>query len=639
MNNVDYKAVAAFVLENWPEEARAAIATADDAVAQRFIFNQRWDMERTWEYVTFEGKIDFLHQPGNDPEWIYAFNRLRHFISLGQAYHLTGEARYARTFADQISLWITAVRPEDERNAKAWRTIECGIRLDTFVKAYLLFRESAEFKAIEELFMKSVEEHAAFILKNSWNSFHLMSNWGVLSNHGLYEAGVVFSRPEWEKEALRRLTLESRNEVYADGVQWEQSPMYHNEVLRDYMDVYYFSSFGTQPLSEELKKRIYSMARVNLAWMKPDGSEPMMGDSDDIDLRDLISEAALLFNDGGMKAISYSELEPEFAWVAGTEGIGKYRSIKAEVPSETAFFLSESGNAFDRSSWSSDADYLRFHCGTLGAGHGHADQTHVSFVKGGRDYLVDAGRYTYVPGDDRYMFKNNYAHNVAIADGHSLYPEKDSWECWSLDRAVNVRMRTGEEYTAVEGGHLGYYREGIFINRRAIWLKQADILVFCDEFYAKGEHSYEVMFHFAEDIDPAKECITALSNSGTSTEIMDSYISRHYNRREKNKALCVKSSAEGFTSVFTVFDLRNSGTLECGLAEVKSNFKGITFTPDQIEALTLKDAERDLVLVVAHEEFATPTDTFLAAGCTGFGNVVLFDKGAGVTEIGDRIFS
>lgn len=638
MKSIDYKAVSDFVKDMWPEETAAALSAGDDACAKRFVFNQRWDMERTEDYVTFKGDIDFLFQPGNDPEWIYAFNRLRHFISLGRAYQLTASAKYAEAFAEQISHWIASVRPGDEKSSKAWRTIDTGIRLDSFVKAYLLFRNTPEFKAIEAIFMKSVDEHASFILKNSWDSYHLMSNWGVLSNHGLYEAGVVFGRPDWEKEALRRLTLECKNEVYADGVQWEQSPMYHCEVLRDFMDVIYFSAFGVVPLSEEFRDRVRSMARANLAWVRPNGHEPMMGDSDDIDLRDLLSEAALLFEDGEMKAVGYDELDFETAWMAGAPAIEKYRALKEVPPSKTAFFLSESGNGFDRSDWSRGADYIRFHCGTLGAGHGHADQTHVSFVLGGRDYLVDSGRYTYVAGPDRYMLKNNYAHNVAVADGKSLYPEKDSWECYSLDRAVNVRMRCGKDYTAFEGGHIGYYRDGIFINRRVVWLKKAGILVFCDEFYAAGAHSYEVMFHFAEEIDPEKESVSWLSQSGVSVEVRPSYISRQYNKRAENKALCVKTSAEGFTSVISVFDLKK-GALKCALEEVKSNFKGITFKPDQIEAVSMKDEARDLVLVIAHEEFATPTDTFRAAGCTGFGNVVLFDKKAGVTEIGERIFS
>jgi hypothetical protein len=42
-------------------------------------------------------------------------------------------------------------------------------------------------------------------------------------------------------------------------------------------------------------------------------------------------------------------------------------------------------------------------------------------------------------------------------------------------------------------------------------------------------------------------------------------------------------------------------------------------------------------VVVAHQEYASPTDTFCADGCTGFGTVVVFDRGKGETEIGTAL--
>jgi hypothetical protein len=67
---------------------------------------------------------------------------------------------------------------------------------------------------------------------------------------------------------------------------------------------------------------------------------------------------------------------------------------------------------------------------------------------------------------------------------------------------------------------------------------------------------------------------------------------------------------------------------------VCSNFKGIVFDDSQIEALTIKHGEKHYTLVIAHEEYASPTDTFLADGCTGFGMAVVFDRNKEETEIG-----
>lgn len=642
----DYTKITEHLKKNYEPECRQTLATAEDAVARRFIFNQRWDMERTYEYVAFPDDIDFLHQPGGDPEWTFAFNRLKHFNSLAEAWHLTGEKKYLLTLLEQMKRWMETVRQSDPEAGKAWRTIETGIRLDTLSKVWLMVRETKEAETIRTLVEASIDEHAESILSRSWNSYHLMSNWGVLSNHGLYVASIIFERPEWERIALTRLTQELRNEVYDDGMQWEQSPMYHNEVTRDFLDVVLLSRYGTIRLEDWFMEKVHKMALVNLKSIKPDGCEPLMGDSDEIDMRDLVTKSAYAFKDPFLKAVGYGELDYETSWVLGEEAIEEYRKLECKEPQELDYFLSSSGNGYARSSWKEDADYLRFHAGTLGAGHGHADQSHVSFVLEGRDLLCDSGRYTYVPGRDRYDFKDNYAHNVLVVDKRSLYPEKDSWECYSLDRAVNVRSSFKGDIVAFEGGHLGYYRDGVFLNRRIVWLKNEKLLFVVDEAYSSGNHTYEQLFHFSEDLNldiagreasAGKARIYLRSEAELKLEKRTGSISRHYNQRCCNEVLCTEATRNGFFSLWTIFDLKGEAGLEVERSTCVSNFKGIEFPASTMEAVKVRGKDREVVLVVAHEEFASPTDTFNAFGRTGFGNVVVFpDKKE--RSIGIRLF-
>ena len=77
------------------------IARADEACAQSFRFDLRWDMEYTEIPVVFEKEINWLHQPADDPEWIFAFNRHHFWITMGQAYVLTGDEKYAEAFVKQ----------------------------------------------------------------------------------------------------------------------------------------------------------------------------------------------------------------------------------------------------------------------------------------------------------------------------------------------------------------------------------------------------------------------------------------------------------------------------------------------------------------------------------------------------------
>lgn len=644
---------AAYSKENCPEDLKLALQTADLAVEQKFYFQLRWDMEQTHTPEVFEGPIDWLRQPGDDPEFIYAFNRMRFWVCMGQAYAVTKDEKYAKAFAGQLVHWVDTIRRDNPANDKAWRTIEAGIRMENWCKAMRYFEGSPYITdEVMEKFVSSMTEHAEYIMEN-WNSYNLMSNWGVLANHGMFIAGRLLpASPRTEvywKEALRRLNEERRIQVYNDGVQWEQSPMYHNEVLRCYLDVVLLAHRGGVELPEGFEDAVHRMALADLAWQKPNGAEPMMGDSDDIDQRDLVTLAAAIFKDERLKSAGYDRLDFDSLWALGAEEAERYASMPAKLPEGTDFFLSESGNMIFRSGWGREDTWARFHCGMLGAGHGHADQLHFDLSAFGEDILTDSGRFTYVYGPRRREFKDPSAHNTIIVDNEDFYVCKDSWECSRLTRAVNRVYYSDQRYGYAEGGQLGYYEKGVFVNRRLIFLKP-DILVVADEFYTGGSHSYRQFFHWGEggklNLDSGivqwegENCSAQLRQVSTAPITVSQRmgrVSRHYNHAMENPVLETEIQGNGFTSVFTIITLGEKGKKQSVTVEklpVHSNFKGIQFPDREIEALRIAKDGRSFVVGVAHQEYATPTDTFLAGGCTGFGGVVVFDEIAGEKEIG-----
>ena len=641
----DRAAAAAYVQANCREELDAALHTARMAAEQKFLFQIRWDMEQTHVPEVFEGPIDWLRQPGDDPEFVYAFNRMRFWVCLGQAYAVTGEERFAEAFANQLVHWVETVRREDPKNAMAWRTIEAGIRMENWCKAMRYFEGSPHItEAVMDAFLASLAEHAEYIM-DTWNSFNLMSNWGVLANHGLFLTGCFLPASErtaaYRRTALERLDQERRIQVYPDGSHWEQSPLYHNEVLRCYLDVVLAAKRRGVPLPEGMEEAVHRMALTAAAWQKPNGCEPMMGDSDDVDQRDLITLAAAIFQDETLKSSGYPALDFESAWALGADQAEAYAALPARRPEETDFALPDSGNYVFRSGWGPEDVWVHFHCGLLGAGHGHADQLHFDVSAYGEDILTDSGRFTYVYGPQRRSFKSPSAHNTVVVDGEDFYVCKDSWECSRLCRAVNRAFFSHSRCAFAEGGHLGYYEKGVFVNRRLIFLKP-DILIAADEFYAGGPHVYRQFFHWGEagrvwesegvfhwEGRSAAAQLRLVSASPLRTTLRTGQISRHYNHAAENVVLEADISGRAFTSAFAVLTLDPLGAQEPVTVEklpVWSNFKGIQFRDDQIEALRVTKGGRSWVAAVAHQEYASPTDTFRAGGCTGFGGVEVFEE-------------
>ena len=618
-------------------------------------------MEQTHVPIKFEGEIDWLHQPDDDPEWTYAVNRMRAWVCMGQAYAITGDEKYPTAFVRQLTHWVRTIKRADPAAAHAWRTIEAGMRMEYWLKAWQYFKTASQVTAeVEEIFYASMTEHAEYIM-TVWNSFNLMSNWGVLANHGLFLAGYMLPQTartrEYTTESLSRLSDAIDMQVYHDGVHWEQSPMYHNEVMRSFLDVILAARAHGIEVPQNILGKTKAMAYASLYGMKPNGHELMMGDSDDVDQRDMLSIAAYVFNDGMLKCGGYPKMDFDTIWAmgfyhhaslklldAGHTATLQYEKLPTIQPRSTAHGLTASGNFFSRTAWDENATFVHFTCGTLGAGHGHADKLHFDLFSRGEDILVDPGRYTYVSKPDRYWYKLPQAHNTITVDGTDLYHCVDSWESKNLARAVGQKFVSRNGYVYMEGGHLGYMKQGVYVCRRMIHIKP-DILLICDTFYGSEgqERTYRQHFQwnnggkvtgsgnewqYLSGKNSAKLLLCAEHN--ITTKLQPGRISRHYNLQEETMQLETQIAAKGFASVFTAIGLSNPGEEEYFAIEkhdVHSNFKKIIFSPQEIEAVTITKGNEKYTAIFAHTEYACPTDTFTANGCVGFGHVVVFDHG------------
>ena len=138
--------------------------------------------------------------------------------------------------------------------------------------------------------------HGEYLVRKS-GEFQKISNWGVLQDHGLLLLGVYLDRSEWTALALKRLDENLHRSVMADGSQWEQSPMYHCEVLHNAADALLVARQNKVAVPVRFEENVHKMFRALAAWTKPNGNLPCQSDSDDADARDILAMGALLFED------------------------------------------------------------------------------------------------------------------------------------------------------------------------------------------------------------------------------------------------------------------------------------------------------------------------------------------------------
>lgn len=495
-------------------------------------------------------------------------------------------------------------------------------------------------KAFLEKVYHSLERHSRRLAEN-FLPHKYISNWGVLESSGLLLLSLVLPDSAASMQtALQRLQDAAAVQVLPDGMQWEQSPMYHNEVYHCFLTALYYGERSGLQMPPVLWETVRKMAYVDLKWKKPDHTQFAQGDSDASDLREQITAGAALLQDGVLKSGGYGILDFENAWMFGYQGIMEYEAVQAAVPDFLSAELPFGGNYYFRSSWEEKGNLLHFHCGETGGGHGHADKLHVDLVIRGEDVLADSGRYTYVDGPDRFRFKEAGGHNVILADGRGFAECETSWINKNLCTCIKQQFHDGRLGAFAEGSHLGYFEDGILMNRKIIWIKP-DIYVISDDILAKGPHTYESLWHFGGNGKACQdgekihftgrdmEAYVQFLGESTGAGLLDTEQSSYYNEKHPNQTYSVKTEANGFCRRLTVINGGAKGKTRAVRAESRSLYSEVNkrfLDRDQAEALCIADGQREYVLFLIHQEVLTPTDILRLDNCLGYGKAVLFDR-------------
>lgn len=652
-NTQNLDKIAAYCQTYFAHDVEHILRIADEVSEQTFLFDLPWDMECTFIPYTFEGEIDWAYSANGDGEWTYMLCRHRYMTCLGQAYSLTKNEKYAETFVKLASHFIDNAKLTPEAGSTTWRTIDAGIRIENWIKGYTHMKDSVHFtKAFVDKLFASLIEHGNY-LHNYHDTFRTLSNWGVLQYNGLLLLGLFMPEHELSESyiqtALKYLEPQAKIQVMDDGAHWEQSPMYHNEVLHCYLNVVHMAQVNNITLPEVILEKTKAMCYANLYWAKPNHRQVLQSDSDDTDVRDLITKGAYLFQDPVLKFGGYDKLDFEAAWDLGLEAIEAYDQLASKAPEVPSIALADSGNYYLRDSWQENANFMHFRCGTLGSGHGHADLLHIDLAAHGEDILMDSGRYTYLDTKERVDLKAPFAHNTTTIDNTPFTECIDSWGYGHLAKHVKGEFVSKGNYELVTGSHLGYMNlanGGIFTTRKVIYIKPG-IYVVVDAFYGQGTHTYDQHFHFNNEGTVALNdsvtytgtkahasiiCITP----NTTSELLDAQLSRHYNLMEANKKVKFTHTHEGFTSMISVISTQAAeDTASFTATKVPVHFagKGTLLTDEQAEAIKITKGNEEYTVMICHNEVIRGVDLIAANGHEAFGEIIVFNKQGEMTVL------
>ena len=621
------------------ENSKKIIETCDLLCKNTFIFNHKWDMEVCKIPYTFSEEIIWNKIPFEDPEWTFMLNRHKFWVYLAKAYTLTSEEKYFDTFISQVNSWIDTVDVFKDEYFNCSRTIEIGIRCLNWIKAIKIFKNSScNLNFIENKMIESLLYQCELLIK-TYDDFRTLSNWGVMQNCGLISLALNYQEQhsilsQYLTIALERLEYQCKIQILPDGVHWEQSPMYHNEVLNCLLDI----AFDFEKLNLDTPSFILSsirkLAYSNAYMKKPNHNQPMQGDSDETDLRDIITRSAYILKDQNLKYFGYNFVDFESIWDIGDSNISKYEELPTKKPNFTSIALKESGNFYLRDSFEDNSNYLWFRCGALGSGHGHGEHLHFDLVSNGEDFISDPGRFTYIEGNkDREFLKSCFAHNTTIVDNLPFSKFNGAWGIVESALTLNTHHSFNTTFDFVEGGHLGYVslESPVVTNRKILYLKN-DLWIIIDEFLTEGAHEYSQIFNFYPDKKPTVDGLKAFIKGENSNLFMywidknlnlnlkNSIFSTEYNKINSNFQLVSSIKSNKSKTLFTIISSKELSIQEASVLRGDGSFVP-SYEAQAIE-ITLTPNNKIIVfnsmIDINNQKKSYLIDNVLLYGKTGF---------------------
>jgi hypothetical protein len=539
------ESIAARIQAEFPEAARDAAMRADRIAAGeydllgyrglRFVAPDSCDPLPDWQFDPVHGRrppplfwsdVPYLAPECGDHKIIWELNRHQHWLALGRAFWLTGEAKYRDRFVAELESWIAANPPLIGVN---WASmLELAFRSLSWLWAIQFF-SAANGPALREpqgrLELRRRAAEAGHAEAHPWlvdlllaldrqltHVEHNVSYYFSPNTHLLGEALALYvtgralpelvASPRREARGRAILLAEIERQIGADGGHCERSTHYHRYTLDFYAVALAVARITEDDAAaarfEDAVSRLGTAARL-LADNR--GVVPHLGDDDGgallpiagrpvDDWRDSLAIAAALVHRPELQIGAASE---EAVWVLGAfPGVASAppsaisQGVASAALPDTGYFVSRSAAG----------DHIVIDGGRHGyqnGGHAHADALSLTMSLGGVPLIIDPGTggYTTDPAL-RDRLRSTALHNTLTLDERPQSLPRGPFHWAHVANSQVSRWRTNERFDFFDGAHDGY---APVEHRRRVFVLHGDLVVVADLVDGAGAHRAAVHWH------------------------------------------------------------------------------------------------------------------------------------------------
>ncbi|WP_240478394.1 heparinase II/III family protein [Vibrio fluvialis] len=393
--------------------------------------------------------------------WLY---NLHYFDDLNQS----GWQERAKIHNDLVNTWI-------EQNpwmlGNGWEPYPISLRSVNWIKWFLLGNDlKDEWLSSLSLQVQALDQQL---------EYHLLGNHLFANAKGLVFAGCFFKgevAEAWLKRGLGILDKEVPEQIMEDGGNFELTPMYHNTILADMIDLYQLSLMYPDCIpghtSEYWKGLISKMFSWADLMAHPDGDVSFFNDSA-IGIAPKLSRLRkyALELDIELPSINQNRIThlQDSGYVVIQDDINKLIIDVAKV----------------------GPDYI--------PGHAHADTLSFELSIDGHRVVVNSGTSVYGLGEERLRQRKTESHNTVTVDG------MDSSEVWSGFRVAKRAypstpiINETDNKVCVECSHNGYMRLQGKVTHTRQWQIERNVIAINDKLSGRF-NSAQAHYHFHPDI-------------------------------------------------------------------------------------------------------------------------------------------
>ena len=346
-------------------------------------------------------------------------------------------------FASLVESWIAAAQPYGRGY---WRDTfnSYAISIRTVVWMQQLARRSGLPTPLRERMIASIATQLQFLednLETDIGGNHLVRNIKALLLGSVFFEGPPADR--WRELSLNLLKEELRRQILGDGVHFERSPSYHNQVFVDLLEMRY--ALGGDPLGGQLDHSLAAMAQAIADLAHADGRPAQ-------------------FSDAGL-SMSYTS----------ADCLGAYERVFGSRPQRQTVFSYPHAGYFGLAG---NDGLVVVDCGPIGPddlpGHGHGDILSFEWSVGGKRLIVDQGVFEYVDGPRRTAARSASSHNTLSIEGLEQADFFSDFRVGRRPRPEVVRYAATPEGFILEGRHDGY---APFIHTRVLELSRNQLTI------------------------------------------------------------------------------------------------------------------------------------------------------------------